>query len=80
MSLLRLLWAKTYSKRGFTWTGRLLSSVLLTMTHTYPTENKFVNPDEWASEGMIRLKWQDPLLTVVYRIPEKPYQTLGQTL
>jgi proteasome activator subunit 4 len=51
ISLLQLLRQKTFSKRGFTWTGRLLSSVLLTLTHTYPTENKFVNPDEWASKG-----------------------------
>lgn len=31
--------------------GKLLSSVLLTLSHTYPLENKFVNPEEWASEG-----------------------------
>ncbi|EEB88639.1 hypothetical protein MPER_13432, partial [Moniliophthora perniciosa FA553] len=24
--------------------------MLLTLTHTYPLENKFVNPDEWNSE------------------------------
>jgi proteasome activator subunit 4 len=36
--------------RGYTWTGRLLASTLLTLTHTYPTENKFVNPEEWNSE------------------------------
>jgi proteasome activator subunit 4 len=51
MDLLKLLRDKTFSKRGYTWTGRLLSSVLLTLTHTYPTENKFVNPAEWASDG-----------------------------
>ncbi|ESK98482.1 membrane protein [Moniliophthora roreri MCA 2997] len=50
LSLLKLLHAKTYSKRGFSWTGKLLSSMLLTLTHTYPLENKFVNPDEWNSE------------------------------
>ncbi|KAE9410746.1 ARM repeat-containing protein [Gymnopus androsaceus JB14] len=50
LSLLRLLHAKTFSKRGFSWTGKFLSSMLLTLTHTYPYENKFVNPDEWESE------------------------------
>lgn len=29
----------------------MLSSTLLTLTHTYPLENKFVNPEEWASES-----------------------------
>jgi proteasome activator subunit 4 len=51
VSLLKLLHQKTYSKRGWTWTGRLLSSTLLTLTHTYPTENRFVNPEEWNSTG-----------------------------
>jgi proteasome activator subunit 4 len=31
LSLLHLLRNETYNKRGFTWTGRLLSSVLLTL-------------------------------------------------
>jgi proteasome activator subunit 4 len=52
LSLLHVLHGKTFSKRGYTWTGRLLSSVLLTLTHTYPTENKFVNPEEWSSPGL----------------------------
>jgi proteasome activator subunit 4 len=51
MSLFKLLHEKTLSKRGFSWSGKLLSSTLLTLTHTYPLENKFVNPDEWSSEG-----------------------------
>jgi proteasome activator subunit 4 len=51
LSLFRLLRDKTFSKRGFSWSGKLLSSALLTLTHTYPLENKFVNPEEWASEG-----------------------------
>jgi len=51
LSLFRLLRDKTFSKRGFSWSGKLLSSTLLTLTHTYPLENKFVNPEEWASES-----------------------------
>ncbi|XP_006454756.1 hypothetical protein AGABI2DRAFT_215246, partial [Agaricus bisporus var. bisporus H97] len=49
--LLRFLRDKTFSKRGYSWTGKLLSSLLLTVTHTYPLENKFVNPAEWNSQG-----------------------------
>ncbi|KAM6497955.1 hypothetical protein JOM56_005903 [Amanita muscaria] len=49
MSLLHLLHEKTLSKRGFSWSGKVLSSMLLTLTHTYPLENRFVNPDEWDS-------------------------------
>lgn len=49
--LLRRLRDHTFSKRGFSWSGKLLSSLLLTLTHTYPLEDKFVNPKEWNSEG-----------------------------
>lgn len=52
MSLLHLLHEKTFSKRGYSWAGKLLSSILLTLIHTYPLENKFVNPKEWDSEGI----------------------------
>ncbi|KAI9066676.1 hypothetical protein FKP32DRAFT_1589371 [Trametes sanguinea] len=50
ISLFKLLNEKTYSKRGYSSSGKLLSSTLLTLSHTYPLENKFVNPDEWNSE------------------------------
>ncbi|CCM01642.1 uncharacterized protein FIBRA_03703 [Fibroporia radiculosa] len=50
ISLFKVLHQKTFSKRGFSSSGKLISSTLLTLTHTYPLENKFVNPDEWASE------------------------------
>ncbi|KZT06355.1 uncharacterized protein LAESUDRAFT_653878 [Laetiporus sulphureus 93-53] len=54
IALFKLLHEKTLSKRGFSNTGKLLSSTLLTLTHTYPLENKLVNPDEWASEEFRR--------------------------
>ncbi|EMD41658.1 hypothetical protein CERSUDRAFT_110231 [Gelatoporia subvermispora B] len=54
VSLFKLLHRKTFSKRGFSSSGELISSTLLTLTHTYPLENKFVNPDEWASEEFQR--------------------------
>lgn len=53
IALLGLLLDKTLSKRGFSWSGKLLSSTLLTLTHTYPLENKFVNPEQWDSDGTI---------------------------
>ncbi|KAK7064490.1 membrane protein [Favolaschia claudopus] len=49
LSLLKLLHEKTFSNRGFAWSGKLLSNTLLTLTHTYPLETRFVNPDEWKS-------------------------------
>ncbi|KAF8971515.1 hypothetical protein BDZ97DRAFT_1913988 [Flammula alnicola] len=54
MSLIHLLHEKALSKRGYSWTGKLLSSLLLTLTHTYPLENKFINPKEWTSEEFRR--------------------------
>ncbi|KAJ6574791.1 hypothetical protein B0H19DRAFT_1254444 [Mycena capillaripes] len=54
ISLLKLLHDKTFSNRGFAWSGKLLSNTLLTLTHTYPLENKFVNPDEWKSDEFRR--------------------------
>ncbi|KAJ7785985.1 hypothetical protein B0H16DRAFT_1488812 [Mycena metata] len=54
VSLLKLLHDKTFSNRGFAWSGKLLCNTLLTLTHTYPLENKFVNPDEWNSEEFRR--------------------------
>ncbi|KAJ7071321.1 hypothetical protein C8F01DRAFT_1216892 [Mycena amicta] len=49
IDLLRLLHEKCHSNRGFTWSAKALSNALLTLTHSYPSENKFVNPDEWNS-------------------------------
>jgi len=54
LSLFTLLRDKTFSKRGFTWSGKLLSSALITLTHTYPIENKFVNPEQWNDEDFQR--------------------------
>ncbi|KAF7306649.1 Membrane protein [Mycena indigotica] len=49
IDLLCLLHEHCRSNRGFTWSAKLLSGSLLTLTHTYPLENKFVNQDEWDS-------------------------------
>ncbi|KAG1755021.1 uncharacterized protein EDB91DRAFT_1096855 [Suillus paluster] len=54
LSLLTLLRDKTFSKRGYTWSGKLLSSALITLTHTYPIDNKFVNPEQWNDEDFQR--------------------------
>ncbi|TBU39582.1 hypothetical protein BD309DRAFT_1022044 [Dichomitus squalens] len=50
ISLFKILHEKTFSKRGYSSSGKLISSTLLTLSHTYPLENKFVNPDEWHSQ------------------------------
>ncbi|KAF9535513.1 hypothetical protein CPB83DRAFT_841889 [Crepidotus variabilis] len=78
MELLHLLHDKALSKRGFSWTGKLLSSLLLTITHTYPLENKFVNPEEWESEEFIRNHhrhwgkvYQPDEITVAWHVPDK---------
>ncbi|KAG6832246.1 hypothetical protein H0H92_004211 [Tricholoma furcatifolium] len=54
---------KTYSKRGYSWSGKLLSSTLLTLTHTYPLENRFVNPESWGKlyePDDVTLSWHSP--------------------
>ncbi|KAK7694364.1 hypothetical protein QCA50_001550 [Cerrena zonata] len=48
--LFKALLKKTLAKRGYSSSAKLVSSTLLTLTHTYPLENKFVNPDEWLSD------------------------------
>lgn len=53
MDLLKELRDKTFAKRGFSWSGKLVSSLLLTLTHTYPLEDKFVNSEEWTSDGKV---------------------------
>ena len=55
LSLLQLLHNKTFSKRGFSWNGILSASLLLTLTHTYPLENKFVNSEEWDNDSWFSL-------------------------
>ncbi|KAF8649879.1 hypothetical protein AX16_005641 [Volvariella volvacea WC 439] len=54
MSILRLLHDKTFTERGYSWSGRLLSSLLLTLTLVYPLETKLVNPEEWSTEEFRR--------------------------
>ena len=77
ISLLKRLRDKTFSKRGFSWSGKLLSSLLLTLTHTYPLEDKFVNCDEWDSEGKDALYCHVSWLDIFIRIPLRPSQILG---
>jgi proteasome activator subunit 4 len=49
--IITLLVDKTYSNRGCQWASRLLYSILLACTNTYPLDDRFVNPDEWNSTG-----------------------------
>ena len=78
--LFKRLRDKTFSKRGFSWSGKLLSSLLLTLSHTYPLEDKFVNRDEWDSEGKLRLYSHVFFIGPLFRLPFRPSQILGKTL
>jgi proteasome activator subunit 4 len=52
MELLSLLADKAFSERGYSGTGRLIQRVLSTLVGVYPLNARFVNTDEWNSEGM----------------------------
>jgi len=81
ISLLGLLHDKALSKRGYSWTGKLLSSLLLTMTHTYPLENKFVNADMWSSKGrLFEVTHRPHKILNIDRVPERAPPQLGHTL
>ncbi|KAI9462941.1 hypothetical protein F5148DRAFT_1212253 [Russula earlei] len=54
MELLSLLVDKTFSERGYSSTGRLIHRVLNTLVGVYPLNARFVNTDEWNSEGFDR--------------------------
>lgn len=75
--LLQLLRRKTYSQRGFSWSGRLLSSLLLTLTHTYPLEDRFMNPKEWVSDGTSQKAISCLRYNLSHRIPPEPQSLLG---
>ena len=51
MELLSLLADKAFSERGYSGTGRLIQRVLSTLVGVYPLNARFVNTDEWNSEG-----------------------------
>lgn len=78
LSLFRLLLDRTFSKRGFSWSGKLLSSTLLTLTHTYPLENKFVNPEEWDSEGKHYFVHRYSLLTIALEFRNNHHRFWGK--
>lgn len=52
-NILSVLHRKTFAKRGFSYTGKLLYSLLDTMTQYYTLEDRFVNPQEWESSGKV---------------------------
>ncbi|TRM60121.1 hypothetical protein BD626DRAFT_571905 [Schizophyllum amplum] len=58
LSMVKLLSSHCFSKRSYAWTGKFLTSMLITLSHTYPLENKFVNPDEWSSEEFEKTHYQ----------------------
>ncbi|EFI28576.1 membrane protein [Coprinopsis cinerea okayama7 len=78
LSILCLLHEKTFSKRGYSWTGKLISSLMLTLTHTYPLENKFINPSEASSSEFKRkhhLYWgklyRPDEITIAWHVPSE---------
>ncbi|CDO70270.1 hypothetical protein BN946_scf184942.g70 [Trametes cinnabarina] len=80
ISLFKLLNEKTFSKRGYSSSGKLLSSTLLTLSHTYPLENKFVNPDEWNSEGNPQLMFAEGLLDSLVALQTSKLTTISTGL
>ncbi len=51
LDLVETLVEKTKSERGFSSAGRLITRVLHTLSGVYPLNCRFVNLDEWNSEG-----------------------------
>lgn len=51
LELLHVLVDKTKSERGYSSAGRLLTRLLHTLSGVYPLNSRFVNTDEWDSEG-----------------------------
>ncbi|KAI0034951.1 hypothetical protein K488DRAFT_76958 [Vararia minispora EC-137] len=76
--LLQLLRYKTFAQSGFSWSGRFLSRLLLTLTSSYPLEDRFMNPKDWESEDFRRnhhrywgkLYMQDEI-AVSWHVPDK---------
>ena len=53
LELLHVLVDKTKSERGYSSAGRLLTRLLHTLSGVYPLNSRFVNTDEWDSEGKL---------------------------
>ena len=53
VQLLKVLIDRTFSERGYTGTGRLISRILHTVSAVYPYDSRFVNQDLWDSEGRV---------------------------
>jgi proteasome activator subunit 4 len=51
LHLLGLLVDRTLSERGFSGAGRLLTRLMHTLSDVYPAHGRYVNEDEWDSEG-----------------------------
>jgi proteasome activator subunit 4 len=58
-NIMLLLVDKTFSKRGYQWSSRLLYSIILACTNTYPLDDRFVNADEWNSLGMLECSFRN---------------------
>jgi hypothetical protein len=73
-----LLVDKTFSKRGYQWASRLLYSIILACTNTYPLDDRFVNADEWNSPGVLVSSFPESILTRNSRVSSLSLQEMGQ--
>jgi proteasome activator subunit 4 len=48
---MKLLVDKTKTERGYSATSRLITSVMYTLSCTYPLNGRFVNSNEWNDPG-----------------------------
>lgn len=52
LSLLKMLIRDCKSERGFAFASRFLYAILRALIETYPSESRFLNPEEWSSPGV----------------------------
>jgi len=53
MDLLAVMIRDCKHERGMTYTSRFLASILFGLTGIYTDDTRFVNEEEWISEGML---------------------------
>ena len=53
IELIEILVDNTKSERGYSGTGQLITRLLHTISTVYPLNSRFVNTEEWGSEGKL---------------------------
>lgn len=54
LDLMQLVCDYTKTERGYSFSARLVQRLLLCLVSIYPSEQRFVNADEWENEEMIK--------------------------